>query len=152
MTTCLFGLFIASHSFSVSSFSLSAPTGQAIMHWPQYTQGASAMDTSYAGPTLVANPRLMNERTPISCFSQADTQRPHLMHLLPSLIMENDLSSYTDGLFSPSKVIPRIEYSSASVCSSQLRLRIQARQSLLWSESIISSVDFLVARTLALLV
>src|SRR5659263_189918 len=101
---------------------------------------------------LVLNPRFRKERTPMSCLSQADTQRPHLIHLLPSLTMEKDLSSYTNLLFSPSKVIPRIEYSSASVCSSQLRLRMQARQSLLWSESIISSVDFLVARTLALLV
>ena len=45
-TTFLVSSTIAPHTSATADFSYSAPTGQATMHWPQFTQGVNARDTS----------------------------------------------------------------------------------------------------------
>lgn len=57
-------------------FSCSAPTGQAMMHWPQLMQGESASERSNTQPMEVEKPRRVAPMAPIFCILlQAAMQR-----------------------------------------------------------------------------
>ena len=84
-TTCLDGSRSAAHTLAVSSFSVSAPVGHTVMHWPQETQGESPKGASNAQPMCVEKPRSLAPITPTAWLAlQAATQRRHRMHLLSS--------------------------------------------------------------------
>ena len=66
-TTIFSGSLIAAQTLSVSSFSVSAPTGQALMHWPQKMQLVSMMLRPKAGAIWVLKPRSTAPMAPICC-------------------------------------------------------------------------------------
>ena len=78
--TILSGSLIASITSCVLSFSVSAPVGQALMHWPQETQATWLSGCSNAQPISVSKPRLFAPITATCCCWQAATQRRHRMH------------------------------------------------------------------------
>ena len=90
-TTNFSGSESASQTLSVSSRSRSAPTGQALMHWPQNTQSVSSMVFPNAGAITVLKPRFTAPIAPIFCtLRQTATQRRHRMHLFGSRTMDGE--------------------------------------------------------------
>ena len=127
-TTWMSLLCSASQTRSVSSRSLSAPTGQTLIHCPQLMQGTSASDLSNAEPTIVLNPLSLVSMTPTCCtFLHIFTQRLQSTHLLGSLTIEGERSSIGCSIISPSNLISFMLRSSASFCSSQFLLLTQVR-------------------------
>ena len=93
-TTNFSGSESASQTLSVSSFSRSAPTGQATTHWPQLMQSVSLSFFSNAGAMTVLKPRLIAAMAPMPCtLRQTATQRRHRMHLFGSRTMDGPKSS-----------------------------------------------------------
>ena len=75
-TTNLSGSPSAAHTLSVSSFSVSAPVGQASMHWPQLTQAVVPSGIPQADSMAVLKPRFVGPMTPTFwIFSHMATQR-----------------------------------------------------------------------------
>ena len=81
MSTIFSGSSMASISFSVSSRSFRAPTGQWVMHWPQSAHLESSRRYTPATSTAVREPVLTRSQMPEAwILSQTWMQRMHLMH------------------------------------------------------------------------
>ena len=80
--TCLLGSSRASHTSSMTLFSVMAPTGQTAAHWPHCTQTTSLRLLAKAGPMTVAKPRPWAKMLPTPWISlHTVTQRRQAMHL-----------------------------------------------------------------------
>ena len=127
--TIFSGSLMASRTFWHSSFSCSAPVGQATMHWPQLTQVVSERGRSKAQAIWVSKPRLLGPMTPTCCCSQAATQRRHRIHLALSRIRWlQDSSTMLSGTLPSNRSSCSTPSSWHRVCSSQVPLRLQERQ------------------------
>ena len=94
---------MASHTSSIWSFSVMAPTGQTAAHWPHCTQATVARLRLNAGPMTVSKPRFCGNSAPTFCIStQTLTQRRHLMHLPLSRTRAGVEASIRLRVFSPS--------------------------------------------------
>ena len=133
-TTCLVPSANASQTSAITSFSVSAPTGQAVMHCPQLMQAIWPSFMLKGLSMEVLKPRITGPITPTFCtLAQAPTQRRHRMHLLLLRTMLSELLSTSYSLRAPAK---RSLFSTPSslhrVCSSQFSLRTQVRHFLSW--------------------
>ena len=119
-TTYLSGSLSAAHTSLVASFSVSAPVGQAAMHWPQLMQATSLRLLPNSEPTCVLKPRFCIPMAYTPCvLAQAATQRRQSMHLLLSLTMLGLNSSMVFIMRSPGNSISSMPISLARACSSQ---------------------------------
>ena len=92
-TTIFFLSAIASHTFSVSSRSRRAPTGQCVIHWPQREQETSLIFLFPVTLMVVLEPVLVTSQILSPCIlSQIWIQRIHLIHLRESRISGKVLS------------------------------------------------------------
>ena len=81
-------------TLAVSFFTTMAPVGQTAAHWPQPTQGDSAMGTSKAVEMVIFAPRWAKSMAPTFCTSlHIRTQSPQRMHLFWSRTMLTEDSS-----------------------------------------------------------
>ena len=91
ITTCLFGLSIASHISSDGSFVERAAVGHLFVHCPQLIQITSASGLSRKVPICVLSPLSIASRTPTSCRSiHVLIHLLQRIHLFKSLITETD--------------------------------------------------------------
>src|SRR5579863_9489496 len=96
--TVFLGSAISSHTGSTSDLGVSAPVGQTLAHWPQFTHSTSPSGLPKAGLTATSCPRCAKSMAPIPWISaHILTQSPHRTHLLGSRTSEGDDSSIGTG-------------------------------------------------------
>ncbi len=87
-TTVFVGSFRASMTFWMLDFSVSAPVGQTLMHWPQLMQLDTLSPSSKAVPMCALLPLPMKSMQATPCISsQTRTHLPQRMHLSGSRTM-----------------------------------------------------------------
>ena len=135
-TTSLSLSFRASMTSWIWLFSVRAPVGQTVTHWPQFTQLDTFRPSSKAVPIFAREPRPMKSMAE-TCWTSSQI-RTHLlqrMHLAGSRTIEGLEASSVCRVRSPAKRRLRTPNSSARSCNSQLPLRTQYRQSSGWLAS-----------------
>ena len=143
---------MASHTFSVSSRSRRAPTGQWVMHWPQRAQSASVILRLPLTLTVVLEPVLVTSQMPSPCtLSQTWMQRMHLMHFSVSR-MSGKLLSHGECSIRSLNGRSMMFRSLESVCRVQLPLRTQVAHLKSCWDRISCTFCFLAMRTFGLLV
>ncbi|MBT9156692.1 MAG: hypothetical protein DDT37_01680 [Firmicutes bacterium] len=152
-TVCNVGSLRARQVGSVASASLSAATGQTLMHCPHATHGPSAKPWPKGVVTTALEPRPARPIAETFCTcSQMRMQRPQRMHLFGSRTTATLLKSCAWARSSCLKRILRTPSWCATSCSSHVPWRGHTKQSCGWLASKSSTMHLRVLRTISELV